>query len=234
MAFTPCTFSVTLKDISDASVMKDVFVRFELKNYGTYVPTVPGVDVIVPSTKDYFPDANGNINASIIGNDVIYPSGTYYTISFWAHGECYYKCDTTITGSSVNLDNITCGGEYAPQANCECKFYLGFYAPGCYLASQIVLNLPLAMSLMFPANALGSFADDIVNATATAVFIINKISGGVTTEIGTLTFSPGSSTGVFAVSTPVTFNPGDIFQIVAPATPDATLAGVSATLVFAT
>jgi len=228
MAFTPCAFSVTLKDISDASMMKDVFVRFELKNYGNNVPTVPGDFVTVPSTKDYFPDVNGNINANIVGNDVISPSGTYYTISFWAHGECYYKCDTTITGSSVNLDNINCGGTYPPQQNCECKFYLAFYAPGCYISDQVVLSIQLPTGVILPVNAVGSSANDVINASASAVFSITKNG----TQIGTLTFVLGSATGTFAIASPVTFNVGDILQIVAPASPDATLAGTSVSFVF--
>jgi hypothetical protein len=101
-------------------------------------------------------------------------------------------------------------------------------------SSQVMFRIPVAFAYTFPANFSGSEANVLVAASATTVFSVQK--NGV--EFGTITFynlSPVSTVGVFAMdaspAVPVTFEPGDILSVVAPASPDATLAGLGFQLV---
>lgn len=64
-------------------------------------------------------------------------------------------------------------------------------------------------------------------ATSDAVFSIRK--NGV--EFGTITFSASASTAVFAAASDAQFDDGDVLTIIAPSPRDATLSGVSITLV---
>lgn len=87
------------------------FVRLELKNYGANAPyfiigTSKGI--IDPSAKEFHANKNGSVSFQIIGNNSITPTGTYYTITFFAHMNRYYSCNTYINGTSVSLNNLTC------------------------------------------------------------------------------------------------------------------------------
>lgn len=78
----------------------------------------------------------------------------------------------------------------------------------------------------FPAGLTGSYARALVASTGAAAYSIRK--NGV--EIGTLTFT-GSTTGVFALASATDFEAGDRFSVVAPNPRNATLSGVSMTIV---
>lgn len=78
----------------------------------------------------------------------------------------------------------------------------------------------------FRAGLADSIANAEVASTGTAVFSFTK--GG--TQFGTLTFT-ASATGVFASAADAVFARGDILRIIAPNPRDATLSGVSGTLV---
>jgi hypothetical protein len=75
-------------------------------------------------------------------------------------------------------------------------------------------------------------------ATADAVFTLNVLSGSFTTGTGTLTISAGSfvdcngTVTISDMSPPLVVLGGDMVQLVAPASPDATLADVSFTLLL--
>lgn len=78
----------------------------------------------------------------------------------------------------------------------------------------------------FPAGLTQSRAKATVASTATAVVSLRK--NGV--EFGTLTFSAGIQTGVFASAGGATFSAGDEFTMVWPSPRDATLYDVAVTL----
>lgn len=229
MSFTPCTFTLNLEDVADASTFQDLFVRFELKNYGEVVPTVPGSFVLVPPFKDFYPsETNGLISGTIVGNDVISPLNTYYTISFYGNGSCFYRCDAVITGTSANLDNIRCleADELPPGASCMCEYDIQIFFPGLQsVASQLLARLIFTRAVIFPANMLGGSASAAVAANAETIFTLN-ING---VEFGTITFAIGGTTGTI-VSTVQTFAVGDILTVVGPVTPDIALANISISL----
>jgi hypothetical protein len=80
-------------------------------------------------------------------------------------------------------------------------------------------------TVSFAEDFVGSYASADEASTGTATFSITK--NGV--EVGTLTFD-ASDAGVFAATGGVSFVPGDILRVVAPATQDATLSDFSITL----
>jgi len=100
--------------------------------------------------------------------------------------------------------------------------------PGIPTASQVVAQIDIARPVVFAANFVGSFWNCNTAPTAQTIFTIN-ING---TSIGSIIFAAGSNTATFtSVATGSTvINSGSVLTIVAPATPDATLASASGTL----
>lgn len=98
-----------------------------------------------------------------------------------------------------------------------------FY-PGAPTSSAIIVRIPTARDVNFAANFSGSYAVASVAATASTVFTVTKNGS----SIGTITFAISATTGTFTTSggSAQTLAAGDVLAIVAPSTPDATLANV--------
>ena len=92
-----------------------------------------------------------------------------------------------------------------------------------------IFYLPIVRALTLPVNLGGSSAKSRVVTTASTTYIIKKNGS----QIGTMTFGVGASTATFSFLNPINFTPGDILQIDAPATADATHADIGFSL-FAT
>lgn len=106
----------------------------------------------------------------------------------------------------------------------------GFVIAGKPGAGQ-VYNLVMGMACSLHANFSGARVYDTTLTTSNAVFTVNKISGGVTTAIGTLTITNSSHTSVtLSTQAAVAFAAGDVMQLVAPGSQDATLADIGITL----
>lgn len=93
-------------------------------------------------------------------------------------------------------------------------------------ASQIVFRFIAVRALHFPASLTGSQAKAGVAATGSTVFDIQKNGSSV----GSITFSASGTTGAFSAASAISLAAGDVLSIVAPGTPDATLADISITL----
>lgn len=93
----------------------------------------------------------------------------------------------------------------------------------------VQIDLPVTFDIDVPAALAGSNVDHWVNPTANATFTLNKISGGVTTAVGTVRIS---ATGVYTLTAAAAFSlaNGDTLSCVPPAVADANLQGVTITV----
>ncbi|MDX9785438.1 MAG: hypothetical protein RBT11_01585 [Desulfobacterales bacterium] len=103
-------------------------------------------------------------------------------------------------------------------------YIIGGSFMGAPTASLVLVIHPFAIDVTFPAGLTNSKLVATVAATAETVFSLKK--NGV--EFGTATFAAAGTVATLAAASDATFDEssGDIFTLVAPATPDATLAGL--------
>jgi hypothetical protein len=115
--------------------------------------------------------------------------------------------------------------EVAARAPATATMDLAGYSLGVIVASQPIMKAVTAQALTLPKGLAGSYAYCDVAPTADVVCPINRVSGGVVTQIGSVTFLAGTTIGAFAFDSDVTTLPGDVIAILAPATVDASFAG---------
>jgi hypothetical protein len=93
-------------------------------------------------------------------------------------------------------------------------------------ASQVVLRHVFARSVVFAAGLSPSRGAAGTAATASTTFTIKKNGSSV----GSFNFAISATTATFTMASGTTFAAGDVMTVEAPATPDATLAGITFTL----
>ena len=125
-----------------------------------------------------------------------------------------------LAGLTPTTYALTGGGAVEAPA-----FVSGAWA-GSPAASQIVERYIFAAPVSFPAGLGGSYGTAGSAATAGASFAIAKNNAAV----GTMAFAAGAASATFTMATATPFAAGDVLTIVAPATPDATLANLAWTL----
>jgi hypothetical protein len=181
-------------------------------------------------------DANGNVQASpaqsVWPNDVLTPANTYYSVKVYTSaGQLVWGPNSQQVLSSPSPYDVGAGWSPA-RANISSAaattYDIGVFFPGSPSANQIMLRLPIERLVNFTTNMVPSVSACGTNPTATSVLPINKISGGTTTAVGTLTFNT-SGVGTFT-TTATSFNAGDIVEVISPSSADATLSDIGITL----
>ncbi|EYS89466.1 hypothetical protein CF68_32975 [Cupriavidus sp. SK-4] len=97
---------------------------------------------------------------------------------------------------------------------------------GAPAASAVLVRLPFPRQVIFPAGLTNSRGTAGTAATAQTDFDIQKNGASV----GTMRFAASAMTPTFIMASQTTFAAGDILRVVAPATPDATLADIGFSL----
>lgn len=100
------------------------------------------------------------------------------------------------------------------------------FNPNLPIASQEMLRLLAPFDFTVPAGLVGSATSQTVNATSDTIFDVNKNGS----PFGTITFQSAGTSVLAAASATNFVKATDVLTIVAPATPDATLAGPSISL----
>lgn len=107
----------------------------------------------------------------------------------------------------------------------ETPYDLSFFLPGTYSSGALMAQVVLDRAVTFPDGLAGAQGYAGITATATTVLDIQKNGS----NIGTFTFTSAGNTAGFAMSSAVSFAPGDRLGIVNEDPADATLADVSLT-----
>ena len=93
--------------------------------------------------------------------------------------------------------------------------------------------VPMPWALSIPDGLTGAVVYADTPPTDDAAFVVNRISGGVAVELGTITIEAGSQTACALAGSGGALVVGDVLQLVAPLTPDATLADLGITILAA-
>lgn len=123
-------------------------------------------------------------------------------------------------GYAVEVDSGATGLQFSPK-----PYDIAAYIPGAPAASQVMVRIVAARDFVLPEDLTGSVGQLIDSATSTTAFDIHKNGG----SIGTMSFAGAASTATFTFASDVSFESGDILAVIAPASPDATAAGLSFT-----
>jgi len=139
-------------------------------------------------------------------------------------GSGYYKFTglTLMAAGTALDDNKATAVSFKGTPPATQPFDVHAFYPGVPTASAKVLRVPIARAVSFPANFAGSYFTGSANATATTVFDVQKNGS----SIGSISIAAGGTTATFTTTsgTAKTFAAGDVLSIIAPASPDATLA----------
>lgn len=98
------------------------------------------------------------------------------------------------------------------------------------VAADAMVNIPMGFSLSIDRLLAGTITYAKARPTAPASFILNKIAGGIVSQLGVITLTPANSYSHALSGNGGSLLIGDVLQIIAPAIADATLADIGITV----
>lgn len=100
------------------------------------------------------------------------------------------------------------------------------YKAGQPAADEVIVRIPIARRIRLKVDLAGSHASAEAAATASADFDI-RVDG---VSSATMRFAAAATSATFIAASEAVLEPGQVLSVVAPSTPDATLAGIGFTL----
>ncbi|RAZ83818.1 hypothetical protein [Cereibacter johrii] len=100
------------------------------------------------------------------------------------------------------------------------------YKAGQPAADEVIARVPVARRTRLKIGLAGSHASAEAAATASADFDI-RVDG---VSSATMRFAAAATSATFIAASETVLEPGQVLSVVAPSTPDATLAGIGFTL----
>jgi hypothetical protein len=135
---------------------------------------------------------------------------------------------SSFSGAGSKLVMVNSGAsalEFVPVP--ALPYLLAFDAPGVPTASMIVFHHVFTQAVTFVASLTGSYVKAGTAATAQTDFDLKKNGS----SIGTVRFAAAGTTASYVSISSSSWAAGDILTLVAPGTPDATIADLWGTLV---
>lgn len=208
-----------------AVVAQDVLLKVVIPRPVTIPANMAGslaASVIAPSTPTSFSIRKNDVEFSILSFGVGATAGTYSTCpqqSFIA-GDIIsivvMNSDVTMSGIATSL----VGNTIDTQA-----MDIFMWSAATPVAGQIMHLSMIPRTFYLSPSMAGSYASCGTPATATVTYSIQR--SGI--ELNTITFTAGSTVGVFGSCAGEVFNPGSVLSVL-PTSSDATLANVTITL----
>lgn len=166
-----------------------------------------------------------------------HPTGTQYALLNNAIGHFPYPAN--LIGQTIYLKfvslNIVDGGvqdlssvpaysyTITGAGRATVTVVTGTFLNGAPTAGLVLQRYVFAAVVTFPAGLAGSQGTADTAPTKAAIFAIQKNGANV----GSMMFAPSATTATFAMPAATTFNAGDVMTLIAPATPDPTLANLA-------
>ena len=202
------TSGVTAATYGDGSHVPQLVVDAKGRVTGASVAALIGATVAASAPTS---PTQGMLWFDSVGGQLYVRYGAAWVIAF------------NIAGASVSFAQMPASVQQVPIA---------FPFAGKPAASAII-NVPMSMAVTVAASLAGSVVYDSTKTTANAVFTLNKISSGTTTALGTVTITSTSNVSANLSGAGGSLAVGDVLQIVAPSTQDATLSDLGITVLCA-
>lgn len=208
----------------DSTSLGDSYETLDARLEAGEAATVSAGDVVGPAVADdnHLAVFDG-ITGKLIKDGGVAPTGTNT-------GD-----QTNITGNAGTATALqtarTIGGvAFDGTANITQPYDVPTFYPGIPTASAVLYRGKVARAVVAPANFAGAQFTGTANATASTVFDVQKNA----VSCGSCTIAPGTLTPTFATTggAVVNFAAGDVLAVIAPATPDVTLADPAITFAF--
>jgi hypothetical protein len=202
------------------------------RNTGTVRIFIDGAQVATCTDTSNFAGTAFHLGSD---GDNAYPFQAYYDSFRITKGVGRYTAGFTVPAAAypgaTMTGTLTVGGSpvltAATQTSAGAPYDLAFSTFGTPTASEAVFRFISPRAFTIPANLAGSIVKSTTAATGSTVFTVNKNGS----QIATITFAATATVAIFSTQAAISVAVGDKITVIAPSTPDTTLADIDYSLV---